>query len=75
MDLTSIKAKIAAGVLPSANGVGAHAIRYVAGVCVGCDMTIRWSDLCIQFGVGSREACCTPTAMCCGPKPARLSDW
>lgn len=56
MDLTSIKAKIAAGVLPSANGVGVHAIRYVAGVCVGCDMTIRWSDLCIQFGVGSRES-------------------
>lgn len=21
------------------------------------------------------KACCTPTAMCCGPKPGRLSDW
>src|SRR5687768_2229183 len=37
MDLTVIKAKIAAGVLPQANGVSVRQTRYVSGVCVGCD--------------------------------------
>ena len=38
MDLTTIKAKIAAGVLPSTNRVAAvRHVRYTAGVCAGCD--------------------------------------
>lgn len=37
MDLTTIRAKIAAGVLPSTNGVAVRHVRYIAGVCAGCD--------------------------------------
>ena len=37
MDLTIIKAKIAAGVLPSTKTVAVRNVRYTAGVCAGCD--------------------------------------
>src|SRR5687768_10358794 len=49
MDLTVIKAKIAAGVLPQANGVSVRQTRYVPGVCVGCDGMIGADDVGVQF--------------------------
>jgi len=54
MDLTSIKAKIAAGVLPSRNGVPVRHVRYTAGVCAACDEAFS-SDAVggVQFETGS----------------------
>lgn len=57
MDLTIIKAKIAAGVLPQANGVSVRQTRYVSGVCVGCDGTIGADDIGIQFFGAGRRRC------------------
>lgn len=54
MDLTAIKAKIAAGVLPQRNGVAVRQARYVAGVCVGCDATFGASDVGVEFFVSGR---------------------
>jgi hypothetical protein len=45
MNLTSIKAKIAAGVLPATNGIAVHRVRYTAGVCAGCEETVPSDDV------------------------------
>lgn len=56
MDLTVIKAKIAAGILPRTNGVAERTARFVAGVCIGCDGTIRTDEVGIQLcGPGPRS--------------------
>jgi hypothetical protein len=47
MDLTAMKAKIAAGALPSVNGVAVEHVRFASGVCVGCDAPL------VADGVGS----------------------
>jgi hypothetical protein len=54
VDLTSIKAKIAAGALPATNGIAVHRVRYLAGVCAACDETFS-SDAIggVQFDAGS----------------------
>jgi hypothetical protein len=54
MDLTAMKAKIAAGVLPRTNGVAARHARYVSGLCVGCDATFGASEVGIEFFVSGR---------------------
>ena len=53
MDLTAIKAKIAAGVLPKKEDVAIRPARYVSGICVACDTPLRASDVCVEFFVVS----------------------
>jgi len=55
MDLTAIKAKIAAGVLPRTNGVGVRHARYVSGVCVGCDMAFGADAVGVHLFVSGRR--------------------
>jgi hypothetical protein len=57
MDLTVIRAKITAGVLPQVNDASARQARYVSGVCVGCDGTIGANDICAQFFGTGRSRC------------------
>jgi len=45
MDLAVIKAKIAAGVLPSVNGIAVQQVRFVEGICIGCDARIPSDDV------------------------------
>jgi hypothetical protein len=54
MDLTAMKAKIAAGVLPRTNGVAVPHARYVSGVCVGCDAAFGASEVGIEFFFSGR---------------------
>jgi hypothetical protein len=54
MELMAIKAKIAAGVLPQANGVAVRQARYVSGVCVGCDAAFGANDVGVEFFVSRR---------------------
>lgn len=54
MDLTAIKAKMAAGVLPQTNGAVRHA-RYVSGICVGCDATFGPREVGVEFFVSGRR--------------------
>jgi hypothetical protein len=49
MDLTTIKAKISAGVLPQVNGIAVQHVRFPSGVCDGCDERIATTDIGVQF--------------------------
>jgi len=54
MDSTTIKAKIAAGLLPLANGVVVHHhTRLTPGVCAGCDQPVSTIDIGVQFDTAS----------------------
>ena len=53
MDITAIKAKIAAGVLPPVNYVVAPQARFTPGVCVGCDTTVGGSQIAVFFDTAS----------------------
>jgi hypothetical protein len=53
MNLTAIKAKIAAGVLPQINGLAVSHVRYASGLCVGCDAALNVSDFGVQFDAGN----------------------
>jgi hypothetical protein len=58
MDLTTIKAKIATGVLPKKGDVVIRPARYVSGVCVACDTPLCASDVCVEFVVVSDGGRC-----------------
>jgi len=58
VDLTVIKAKIAAGVLPKKEDVAIRPARYVSGICVACDTSLRASDVCVEFFVVAEGGRC-----------------
>ena len=45
MDLSTIKAKIADGVLPATTSVAVRHVRYTAGVCAGCEEPCSSDDV------------------------------
>ena len=53
MDITAIKAKIAAGVLPAVNGVVVHQTRFTRGICAGCDTTVNATEIGVRFDTSS----------------------
>jgi hypothetical protein len=53
MDLRIIQAKVAAGVLPKANGIAVHHVRFPSGVCDGCDERVARTDIGVQFDTAS----------------------
>jgi hypothetical protein len=57
MDLTTaVKAKVAAGVLPHANGIAVDHVRFMSGVCVGCDTPFASDGVGgVQFDAGSEK--------------------
>ena len=57
MELTAIKAKIAAGVLPKKEDVAIRPARYVSGICVACDTPLRASDVSVEFFVSDGGRC------------------
>ena len=53
MDLTSIRAKIDAGVLPATDGIAVHSVRFTTGVCAACDETVKSDDVgAVQLDAG-----------------------
>lgn len=57
MDLTAIKGKIAAGVLPETKDVAIRPARYVSGICVACDVPFCASDVGVEFFVSDGRRC------------------
>jgi hypothetical protein len=56
VNLTALKAKIAAGVLPSANGVIVDHVRFTSGLCTGCDAPLVCDGIGgVQFTAGSAK--------------------